>query len=121
MVDAKTCEFQEFVEGSSRGDDEDEAKFAEDAGKEDMFVDCPDELVGNADGKEAVVSTEMEENSEEKLSLEEANGGQDGFAAAGDEVERLRAKLEKALREKERDSRDHEVDWICLFLLKGRF
>ncbi|EXB82445.1 hypothetical protein L484_027619 [Morus notabilis] len=101
---------QEFVEGSSRGDDEDEAKIAEDAGKEDLFVDCPDELVGNADGKEAVVSTEMEENSEEKLSLEETYGGQDGFAATGDEVERLRAKLDKALREKERVSHDHEEE-----------
>lgn len=91
---------QEFVEGSPRVDNDDESKVVEDAGKEDMFVDCPDELVGNADGKETVVLAEMGEDSEEKINLDKENGDQDGFsAAAGNEVERLRATLDKVLRE----------------------
>lgn len=104
---------QEFVEGSPRVDNDDESKVVEDAGKEDMFVDCPDELVGNADGKETVVLAEMGEDSEEKLNLDKANGDQDGFSAtAGDEVERLRAKLDKV-------SREYKVNWIGFIFVKG--
>lgn len=65
------------AEGSSERDP-DEGNVTEDAAKEDMFVDCPDELVGNADGKAAV---EMEENSEGKLDLQEENVEQHGYAA----------------------------------------
>ncbi|PON42343.1 TGN-related, localized SYP41 interacting protein [Parasponia andersonii] len=79
--------------------DEDDPKVIEDSGKEDMFVDCPDELVTGGDGKEAVAVFELEDNLEPKLHLSEANGTKDEFAA--DELERLRAVHDKIVREKE--------------------
>ncbi|PON91427.1 TGN-related, localized SYP41 interacting protein [Trema orientale] len=79
--------------------DEDDPKAIEDSGKEDMFVDCPDELVTSGDGKEAVAVAELEDNLEQKLHLSEANGAKDEFAA--DDLERLRAAHDKIVREKE--------------------
>ncbi|XP_015894523.3 trans-Golgi network-localized SYP41-interacting protein 1 isoform X2 [Ziziphus jujuba] len=85
------------------GRDPDEGKVTEDAAKEDMFVDCPDELVGNAEGKGPV---EMEENSEEKLDFRRENVEQLGFPAF-DELERIRAMPEKT---EEREAFAREVD-----------
>lgn len=92
--------------GVSEGD-EDGTEVIEDAGKEDMFVDCPDELVTGGDGKEAVAVAELEDSSEEKLHLHEANGREDDYAV--DELERLRAVLDKTVREKESVSIEYKV------------
>lgn len=88
-----------------------EGKITEDTGKEDMFVDCPDELVANADGKEAqavAAAPEMGEISEEKLHSRDQNESPGGYAA--DEVERLRAMLDKTVAEKESVAREYEVE-----------
>lgn len=59
-----------------------DAKITEDPGKEDMFMDCPDELVPISDGKEAVPSVEVEkENSEEAL---ESYAADDQGSVAGE-------------------------------------
>ncbi|KAF3431131.1 hypothetical protein FNV43_RR25861 [Rhamnella rubrinervis] len=85
-----------------------EGKVTEDAGK-DEFVDCPDELVANADGKEAAaVATEMGENSEDKLHSQGPNESPGAYAA--DEVERLRAMLDKTVSEKESVSREYQEE-----------
>lgn len=54
----------------------------EDGGKEEMFVDCPDELI-LSDNREAMATPEMQESSEEKDDMqdfgvhESANGRQE--------------------------------------------
>ena len=95
--------------------DEDDSRATEDAGKEDMFVDCPDELVGNAESKEAVSAVGIEEDMGEKHNLREENEAPDGFAAV-DEVEHLRTMLDKTIREKESVSRQYEVRSIVLVI-----
>lgn len=80
-----------------------------------MFVDCPDELAtANADNKIAVVTTGIEESSEEKNGADE-NGGlemKNGTRVSyvvDDELDHLRAKLEKTLSEKEGIAREYQV------------
>ncbi|KAB1201199.1 hypothetical protein CJ030_MR0G004680 [Morella rubra] len=87
-----------------------------DAGKEDMFVDCPDELAtATADNKIAVVTTGIEESSEEKNGADE-NGGlemKNGTRVSyvvDDELDHLRAKLEKMLSEKEGIAREYQEE-----------
>lgn len=95
----------------------DEGKVAEDAGKEDMFVDCPDELLASADGKEAAAAAaaaEMGENSD-KLHSQDPNESPGAYAA--DVVERLRAMLDKTVSEKESVAREYQVEWIMIFLV----
>jgi hypothetical protein len=51
-----------------------------DAVKEDMFVDCPDELVtANADNREAIMAMGTEESSEEQNGVDES-GAQESIA-----------------------------------------
>lgn len=76
-----------------------------------MFVDCPDELAtANADNKIAVVTTGIEESSEEKNGADE-NGGLEmkNGTRVDDELDHLRAKLEKTLSEKEGIAREYQV------------
>ncbi|KAG6654866.1 myosin heavy chain, non-muscle [Carya illinoinensis] len=86
------------------------------AGKEDMFVDCPDELsTTNADNREAVVAVGTEESSEEMNGVHESgvqemeNGTQVGYVVDG-ELEHLREKLDKMLHERERIAREYESE-----------
>lgn len=100
----------EGIEGGLQGE-EDDTKVMEDAGKEDMFVDCPDELGTTGDGKEAVAVAEVKDNLEEQdFHLREANGAQEDFAL--DELERFRAVLDRTVCEKESVSREYKVRWI---------
>ncbi|KAK9276127.1 hypothetical protein L1049_005658 [Liquidambar formosana] len=90
--------------------DPDDVKVAEDAGKEDMFVDASEELSGydgrNADtGKPQMVSTEniewsMEQNRMMESRFHELENGAEVNQLV-DELERLRAMLEKTVGEKE--------------------
>ncbi|XP_062110542.1 trans-Golgi network-localized SYP41-interacting protein 1 [Humulus lupulus] len=96
----------ESVEGSMQG--EDDLKVGEDVGKEDMFVDCPDELVTSADGKEAAVAVQSVDKLEEKPHLHEANGVQDDYVM--DELERLKVVLDQTVREKESISCEYKEE-----------
>lgn len=92
------------------------------AGKEDMFVDCPDELsTTNADNREALVAIGAEESSEDVNGVHERgvqemeNGTQDGYVVDG-ELEHLRETLDKMLHEKERIAWEYEVKKKLLLL-----
>lgn len=106
-------------------DDQNEEKVIEDGGKDDMFVDCPDELV-SFDGRIAVA------DNIEATASSEPQQGFEGYSAglyisdkgSGDdltgELERLQALLEKAVGEKESFALEYEVDELtfdsfCVF------
>lgn len=107
-------------------DEQNEGKVVEDGGKDDMFVDCPDELV-SYDGRIGVVDNiEATESSESQLGFEGYSASFDisDKARAGDdltgELEHLRAMLEKTVGEKESFARESEVDELtfdgfCVF------
>lgn len=96
--------------GSEECDSED-AKVAEDAGKEDMFVDAPDELIAydgrNTDsGKHMALAAGNQEILEETSNIRESqfhelDYGRQVHHHSIDEVESLRAMLEKTVDEKE--------------------
>lgn len=103
-------------------DDQNEGKVVEDGGKDDMFVDCPDELV-SYDGRIGVADiTEATESSEPQQGFE---GYRASFSISDKEtygndltgeLENLRAML----GEKESFAREYEVheltfDSYCVF------
>ncbi|KAM6589501.1 hypothetical protein CsatA_012106 [Cannabis sativa] len=96
----------EGVEGNMQG--EDNLKVGEDVGKEDMFVDCPDELVTSGDGKEAIVAVELVDNMKEEPYLHEENGVRDDYVM--DELERLKVVLDQTVCEKENASLEYKEE-----------
>ncbi|KAJ7957643.1 golgin subfamily B member 1-like isoform X1 [Quillaja saponaria] len=105
--------------GISRGGeqgDPDEERAIEDAGREDMFVDCPDELIAvdgrNVDSKEAVAA---EENWGENHVLQQQsrfneteNGIPDGYPT--NRVEQLQSMLGKTVGEKESIAQEYQEE-----------
>lgn len=100
------------------GEPED-GKSTEDTARDDMFVDCPDELI-TFDGRqkeeaEAMENEDYKEEEENKVLhpkespfVELENG-----AAAG-QLEQLRLTLEKAVAEKESCLKEYQVCGLCL-------
>lgn len=83
----------------------------EDAGKEDMFVDCPDELVGNVDGREVVAAAEIQGSLMEETPSDMQQEFQYEVEKVSQmhEVENTRATLNKTIFEKENVIHDFEV------------
>ncbi|XP_047318944.1 trans-Golgi network-localized SYP41-interacting protein 1 [Impatiens glandulifera] len=82
----------------------------DEGGKEDMFVDCPDELV-IPDHKEPFSAFENQDESEEndydkEVHPEESNSG----GPVTDDLVTLRIKLEKAIKEKEISEREYKEE-----------
>ncbi|XP_074334245.1 trans-Golgi network-localized SYP41-interacting protein 1-like [Apium graveolens] len=97
-------------------DEQNEEKVVEDGGKDDMFVDCPDELV-SYDGRIGVVDNiEATDTSESRLGFVGYNASFDMLdkgRAVDDltsELEHLRAMLEKTVGEKESFARESEAE-----------
>lgn len=107
-------------------DEQNEGKVVEDGGKDDMFVDCPDELVsfdgriGVVDNIEGTESSESQQGFEGySASFDISDKGRVGDDLTG-ELEHLRAMLEKTVGEKESFAREYEVDELtsdssCVF------
>ncbi|KAJ7945492.1 myosin-10 isoform X1 [Quillaja saponaria] len=106
------------LRGEEQGDPDDE-KVRENNGKDDMFVDCPDELITvdgrNAASKEAVAAAETEENLEENHVPQQhnhfnetENGLAEGYLI--NELEHLRAMLEKTAGQKESIIREYQEE-----------
>lgn len=89
-------------------DGQNEGKVVEDGGKDDMFVDCPDELV-SYDGTHGRVS--VADNSEETIgtNLNKPDNGKHGG-----ELEPLQAMLGKSVAEKESFALEYEVYELIL-------
>ena len=96
---------------NSGQDDPDGTVVVEDAAKDDMFVDCPDELAGNADGKEAVAATETQGSLMEETPCDMQQEIQYEIEKVSlmDEVENTRATLNGTIFEKENVVHDFEV------------
>ena len=96
----------------SSGNDPNDVRTTEGGGKEDMFVDCPDELIVS-DDREALPIPEIQQRSEEKDDVQDIrvhelnNGAQDHDLT--DELVHLRAMLEKTIDEKECSAREYKV------------
>lgn len=97
-------------------DEQNEGKVVEDGGKDDMFVDCPDELVsfdgriGVVDNIEATESSESQQGFEGySASFDISDKGRAGDDLTG-ELEHLRAMLEKTVGEKESFARESEAE-----------
>ena len=91
-------------------DDSDDIVIVEDVGKEDMFVDCPDELVGNADIREAVAASETQGSlTEEAPSDTQELQYEVEKVSFINEVENTRATLNETIFEKENVIQDFEV------------
>ncbi|KAA8529685.1 hypothetical protein F0562_034215 [Nyssa sinensis] len=98
--------------------DPDDVKVMDDGGKEDMFVDCPEELVVhdrvNPDNKETMTIPETEQPPDEKDDVQEIqtyeldNGRQ--VQDLMDELNHLQAMLEKTVGEKESFARKYEEE-----------
>lgn len=86
-------------------DDQNEGKVVEDGGKDDMFVDCPDEL----DGTQGRVN--VANNSEETIetNLNESDNGKDGG-----ELKPLQAMLGKSVADKDSFAQEYEVYELIL-------
>ncbi|KAI4343352.1 hypothetical protein L6164_010713 [Bauhinia variegata] len=106
------------VLGTEQGDPED-AKSIEDSAKDDMFVDCPDELstldVRQTDSKEEAEAGETEEKLEEDQALqqqshfiEQANGV--GGGSPTHQPEQLRHMLANTVSEKESIAREYQEE-----------
>ncbi|KAI3467641.1 hypothetical protein Pfo_024304 [Paulownia fortunei] len=85
-----------------------DTRAAEDGGRDDMFVDCPDEIE----------NSESQQNSEEKYNLQDnqCNESDSGIKAQQlmAEMELLRDMLEKSVSEKERLARENEEERAVL-------
>lgn len=97
-------------------DEQNEGKVVEDGGKDDMFVDCPDELVsfdgriGVVDNIEGTESSESQQGFEGySASFDISDKGRVGDDLTG-ELEHLRAMLEKTVGEKESFAREYEEE-----------
>ncbi|XP_022966704.1 centrosomal protein of 135 kDa [Cucurbita maxima] len=92
-------------------DDSDDIVIVEDVGKEDMFVDCPDELVGNADIREAVAAAETQGSSTEEVpsDTQELQYEVEKVSLIH-EVENTRATLNETIFEKENVIQDFEEE-----------
>ncbi|KAG7032332.1 hypothetical protein SDJN02_06377, partial [Cucurbita argyrosperma subsp. argyrosperma] len=97
---------------NSGQDDPDGTVVVEDAGKDDMFVDCPDELAGNADGKEVVAATETQGSLMEETPSDMQQEIQYEIEKVSlmDEVENTRATLNGTIFEKENVIHDFEKE-----------
>ncbi|XP_023542244.1 putative leucine-rich repeat-containing protein DDB_G0290503 isoform X1 [Cucurbita pepo subsp. pepo] len=92
-------------------DDSDDIVIVEDVGKEDMFVDCPDELVGNADIREAVAASETQGSlTEEAPSDTQELQYEVEKVSLINEVENTRATLNETIFEKENVIQDFEEE-----------
>lgn len=83
----------------------------EDAGREDMFVDCPDELVSNADNREAVADgaeTQGSLTEETPSDMQELQYEVEKISLIH-EVENTRATLNETISEKENAIHEFEV------------
>jgi len=82
--------------------DPDDEKSAEDTARDDMFVDCPDELTGQKDEEVATEKNEDDgtDENEQRHSVEMGNGVGDGHSPV---------QLEKADAEKERILQEYQV------------
>ncbi|KAK3040771.1 hypothetical protein RJ639_029115, partial [Escallonia herrerae] len=97
-------------------DDPNDVKAVEDGGKEDMFVDCPDELIAY-DGRNTVVDNrEVEEfpDIQQRLDKEDdmVESSENGMHVPDlmGELEYLRNMLKKAVGEKESSAREYEEE-----------
>ncbi|KAL7261253.1 hypothetical protein ACSBR1_006819 [Camellia fascicularis] len=90
-----------------------DVKLAEDGGKEEMFVDCPDELIVS-DNREAMAIPETEERSDEKDDLQDTHVHESDNRTQvhdlTDELVHLRAMLEKTIGEKEGSAKDYKEE-----------
>ncbi|GFZ00025.1 TGN-related, localized SYP41 interacting protein [Actinidia rufa] len=97
----------------SSGNDPNDVRTTEGGGKEDMFVDCPDELIVS-DDREALPIPEIQQRSEEKDDVQDIrvhelnNGAQDHDLT--DELVHLRVMLEKTIDEKECSAREYKEE-----------
>lgn len=89
----------EYAENNTK-----DAKMAEDGGREDMFVDCPDVI--ESPETPQYVSKDAQDSLLEGL----RNGAHDGDLKA--EVEHLRKLLNDSVAEKDRIAREDEVGFI---------
>lgn len=87
---------------------QDDTVVVEDAGKEDMFVDCPDELVGNADSREAAAETQGSFTEEKPSDMQELQYEEENVSLMH-EVENTRNTLNKSIFEKENVIHEFEV------------
>ena len=105
------------VDDSAENDPND-VRATEDGGKEDMFVDCPDELIVS-DNREAMPIPEIQQRSEENddvvdtLVHESDNGAQ--VHDLTDELVHLLAVLAKTIDEKECSAREYKVLYQSMF------
>lgn len=101
-------------------DDQNDVKVIEDGGKEDMFVDCPDELISfdgrisAADNSEAIEISEPQQGFKGNDDMgwthhNESDNGRQVDDVIG-ELEHLRSMLGKTVGEKESFAREYEVD-----------
>lgn len=102
-----------------------DAKVMEDGGKEDMFVDCPEDWISNdgrnnvPDNKEAKEIPETPKSLEEKDEIPETQVNESGNETHNNdmigELEHLRALLARRVDEKESFEREYEVDCLPTF------
>lgn len=95
--------------------DLDDVRVGEDAGKDDMFEDAPEEL--NSESKDLTLGAEGDEwdgrrNSPEDNFSHLDNGIHDHYAL--DEIKHLQALLEKTFKEKEILLSDYQVSYIII-------
>ncbi|XP_038892630.1 putative leucine-rich repeat-containing protein DDB_G0290503 [Benincasa hispida] len=97
---------------NSGQDGPDGAVVVEDAGKEDMFVDCPDELVGNVDSREVVAAGETQGSLTEETPSDMQQELQYELEKVSlmHEVENTTATLNKTIFEKENVIHDFEEE-----------
>ncbi|XP_057485762.1 trans-Golgi network-localized SYP41-interacting protein 1-like [Actinidia eriantha] len=100
------------VDDSAENDPND-VRATEDGGKEDMFVDCPDELIVS-DNREAMPIPEIQQRSEENDDVEDTLVHESDNGAhvhdLTDELVHLRAVLEKTIDEKECSAREYKEE-----------
>ncbi|KGN51711.1 myosin-10 isoform X1 [Cucumis sativus] len=84
----------------------------EDAGKEDMFVDCPDELVGNVDSREVAAAAEIQGSLMEETpsDMQQELQYEVEKVSPMHEVENTRATLNKTIFERENVIHDFEEE-----------
>lgn len=101
----------EVAENSGQ-DGPDGTVVVEDAGKEDMFVDCPDELAGNVDGREVVAAAEIQGSliEETPSDMQQELQYEVEKVSLMHEVENTRATLNKTIFEKENVIHDFEEE-----------
>ncbi|KAF5945217.1 hypothetical protein HYC85_015445 [Camellia sinensis] len=102
-----------LTRGDSLENGPSDVKLAEDGGKEEMFVDCPDELIVS-DNREAMAIPETEERSDEKDDLQDTHVHESDNRTQvhdlTDELVHLRAMLEKTIGEKEGSAKDYKEE-----------